>query len=107
MSFERKLPDAPEPRGVVGWLRFGAIISGVLAAFVVDNFLGRPLDALSVTWGLPHRLSLGRGLFGATASLGVLFIMLEWTRPARRFLAAHGLPRAKGGPSIPEADLGG
>jgi hypothetical protein len=93
MSCEAELPDGPEPRGVVGWLRFGAVVAGTLAAFVIASFLGRPLDALAATWRLPHWLHLGQGLAGGGLCIGLALIQLEWTRPARRFLAAHGLPR--------------
>jgi hypothetical protein len=94
MSFEAEPPDAPAPRGLVDWLRFGAIVAGAMAATVVAFFLGGPLDALAATWGLPHRLSLSTGLATATTLLGMACIAREWSRPARRFLSARGLPRS-------------
>ena len=94
MNFVAEPPDAPEPRGLVGWLRFGAVVAGAMATTVVAFFLGGPLDALAATWGLPHRLSLSTGLAAATALLGVACIAREWSRPARRFLGAHDLPQS-------------
>ena len=95
MSLEAELPDRPEPRGVVGWLRFGAVIvAGAMLTYLVALFLASPLDALGASWGLPHRMSLGNGVTAGTFSFWLVSIAREWTRPARRFLAAHGLPKS-------------
>ena len=98
MSFEAELPDRPEPRGVAGWLRFGAVVAGALATFIIFLFFGRlfgrPLDALAATWGLPHRMSLSMGLAVGTACFWAACIVREWSRPARRFLSTYGLPKS-------------
>lgn len=93
MSVEGGLPDAPEPRGDVGWLRFGAVVAGALGAVSVAFVLWGPLDALGATWGLPHRLHLGGFLPVTTGTIGAICVAREWSRPARRFLNVHGLGR--------------
>jgi hypothetical protein len=92
MSCEAELPERPEPRGGAGWLRFGAIVAGALAAVYVAFVLWGPLDALAASWGLPHWLHLGQGLAVMTGLFGAACVTREWSRPARRFLLAHGLP---------------
>lgn len=96
MSGEAELPSRPEPRGVAGWLRFGAVVLGALAPWIlVVLFLLGPLDALGKAWGLPHRISLGKVVAGAAWGMWLACCIGEWTRPSRRFLSAHGLPTPK------------
>lgn len=95
MSGEAELPERPEPRGTVDWLRLGAVVvAGALGLFLVGHFLGPPLDSLAATWGLPRRMSLSNGAVVGTAVLWSSCVIREWTRPARRFLSAHGLPKS-------------
>ena len=96
MSGQAELPERPEPRGVAGWLRFGAVVAGGLLVFLPVLYLGPSLDALGSTWGMPHRIHLGACVGWGTWSLWLAAMVREWTRPARRFLSAHGLPRSDG-----------
>jgi hypothetical protein len=78
----------------MGWLRFGAVVAGALVPYIIVLFLWRPLDALGATWGLPHRISLSNVVAAGTWSFWLVCSVREWTRPARRFLSAHGLPKS-------------
>lgn len=77
MSYEAKLPDAPDPRGVVSWLRFGAVVAGALAAGYVAFVLWGPLDAHAAIWGLPKWLHLGQGLAVMTGLFGAACVERE------------------------------
>lgn len=96
MSVGEESPEGPAPRGIAGWLRFGAVVVGFLATFVALLCLGGPLDALGASWGLPQRLHLSIVLASVAGYLGSAGVAREWSRPARRFLSAHGLPELNG-----------